>query len=266
MLKHLFPSAALLFALAGPAAADDRVETEAGPLRLLAGFAHGDTVDAGLAIDLKSGWKTYWRTPGDSGVPPRIALENAENVAALEVDFPAPRRFGEAASPSIGYTGRVTLPLRVRLVDPARPALLSVRVFLGLCRDICVPVEETLALPLGRSAPTPQAVTDLVRARAAVPRPAVAGADLSVASVTWQPGAEALVVVINGVPADLFAEGPQDWALALPERFAVADGHSRWRLSLAGLPAGAVLSGTVLRLTAVADGAAAESAVNIPPR
>ena len=59
-------------------------------VRLLAGSRSGAVLLGGIAFQLQPGWKTYWRTPGDSGVPPRIDFAKSENVESVTPLFPAP--------------------------------------------------------------------------------------------------------------------------------------------------------------------------------
>src|SRR6201997_1530534 len=61
--------------------------------RLLAGSRSGAVLLGGVAFQLKPGWHTYWRTPGDSGVPPRIDFSKSENIEAVTILWPAPIKF-----------------------------------------------------------------------------------------------------------------------------------------------------------------------------
>src|SRR5215468_6275898 len=83
-------------------------------VRLLAGSSSGAVLLGGIAFQLQPGWKTYWRTPGDSGVPPRFDFSKSDNVEAVTVLWPAPTRFDDGASGySVGYHDQVVLPLRI---------------------------------------------------------------------------------------------------------------------------------------------------------
>src|SRR3954464_7681257 len=74
-------------------------------VRLLAGSRSGAVLLGGVAIQLPPGWHTYWRTPGDSGVPPRFDFSKSDNVEAVTVLWPAPRKFDDGAGGfSFGYT------------------------------------------------------------------------------------------------------------------------------------------------------------------
>src|SRR5712692_8053361 len=64
-------------------------------VRLLAGSRSGAVLLGGIAFQLEPGWKTYWRTPGDSGVPPRFDFSKSENIEAVTVLWPAPTKFDD---------------------------------------------------------------------------------------------------------------------------------------------------------------------------
>ena len=64
-------------------------------VRLIAGSAAGSMLRAGVEIRLKSGWHTYWRYPGDAGVPPRFDFTGSQNVKAVDVLWPAPQPIPE---------------------------------------------------------------------------------------------------------------------------------------------------------------------------
>src|SRR4029077_19572234 len=117
--------------------------------RLLADHGVNAPVRAGVEIKLKAGWKTYWRYPGDAGVPPRFDWSGSENVAAVEVKWPAPERFvDESGAKSIGYYGDIVFPLVVRPADPARPVRLKLKLDFAVCDKLCVPADAELLLPM----------------------------------------------------------------------------------------------------------------------
>src|SRR3569832_1701457 len=66
-------------------------------IRLLAGSRSGAVLLGGIAFQLPHGWKTYWRSPGDSGVPPRCDFSKSDNVEAVTVMWPAPLKFDDGA-------------------------------------------------------------------------------------------------------------------------------------------------------------------------
>lgn len=99
---------------------------------------------AGLELRLAPGWKTYWRAPGDGGIPPSFDWSGSENLASARVLWPQPQVFHLNGLRSIGYVGDVVLPVEVTPRDPSRPVRLRAAVDLGVCRDVCVPAELTL--------------------------------------------------------------------------------------------------------------------------
>src|SRR5689334_18069750 len=82
---------------------------------------------AGVEIKLAPGWKTYWRYPGDSGVPPRFDFAGSENVKSVEILWPAPHRFSDESGITIGYKNDVIFPLRIVPQDAAKPVLLRLK-------------------------------------------------------------------------------------------------------------------------------------------
>src|SRR3954467_4907601 len=95
---------------------------------------------AGVEITLAPSWKTYWRYPGDSGIPPRFDFSASTNVKDAQVRWPAPVRFSDGAGMSIGYLNRVIFPLRVTAEDPKRPVVMRLRLDYAVCENLCVPV------------------------------------------------------------------------------------------------------------------------------
>jgi DsbC/DsbD-like thiol-disulfide interchange protein len=166
---------------------------------------------AAIEIALEPGYKTYWRNPGDSGVPPTFDFGGSQNLAAAEVLFPAPTVFDDGAGGlSIGYTTSIGLPVLVRAREPAQPVRLAVQAQLGVCERFCVPIQAELLLTLAPALP-PLAETARAALLASVPRPqavAHAGAVAILAhapvagegkaltlEARWPAGEEALLLV-----------------------------------------------------------------------
>ena len=121
--------------------------------RLIAGsqVAGSDTkiVRAGVEIKLDPGWKTYWRDPGDSGVPPKLDFAGSDNVKSVTVLWPAPERFPDGAGGnSIGYLDHVILPLRITPQDAKKQSSLKLKLGYDICSNMCVPVESDLKLAI----------------------------------------------------------------------------------------------------------------------
>mgnify|MGYP001826851518 CR=1 FL=1 len=101
-----------------------------------------------LDIALGDGWKTYWRSPGEVGIPPQIDWTGSQNIADVEMLWPAPKRFRAFGIENFGYDTEVAFPLRVALEQPGAPARLNAAVNLLVCSDICVPEIFDLTLTL----------------------------------------------------------------------------------------------------------------------
>ena len=124
-------------------------------VRLLAGSRSGSVLLGGIAFQLQPGWKTYWRTPGDSGVPPRFDFSKSDNVEAVTVLWPAPTKFDDGAGGhSLGYHDGVVLPLRIVAKNLDKPVTLRVDVNYAVCEKICIPVQAEAELPFTSVAST----------------------------------------------------------------------------------------------------------------
>ena len=110
-----------------------------------------ETLSAGLDVMLAEGWKTYWRSPGEVGIPPQIDWSGSSNVAGVEMLWPAPERFTAFGIENFGYHDTVVFPLRVTLERPGEPVDLTGAVKLLVCSEVCVPqtFDLTLSLPSG---------------------------------------------------------------------------------------------------------------------
>src|ERR1700726_2813043 len=116
-------------------------------VRLLAGSRSGAGFLGGIAFQLQPGWKTYWRTPGDSGVPPRFDFSKSENVDAVTVLWPAPTKFDDGAGGhSLGYHEKVVLPLRIAVKNADKPVTLRADINYAICEKICIPIEANAEL------------------------------------------------------------------------------------------------------------------------
>jgi DsbC/DsbD-like thiol-disulfide interchange protein len=202
-------------AAAASAAASAWVDGHRSRVRLLDAGRDGAALLAALEIELHPGFKTYWRTPGDSGVPATFDWGRSKNVAAVEPLWPAPTRFEDAGGVSYGYHDRLVLPLRVSLREAGHPARLAGAVNYGVCNDICIPALAEVGLDLSGKAPQPPSVAQaLVR----VPQPQPIGGEgpLAIVAVAPQPGGKLAVAVRapQGAAPTLFAEAPENWYLA----------------------------------------------------
>ncbi len=229
-------------------------------------------VRAGIEIRLDPGWKTYWRYPGNSGVPPTFDFSGSENVKSVTVRWPAPEQFSDGGgSHSIGYIGNVILPLEVTPQDAARASSLHLALHYAICGNLCVPAEAKLGLSLdGKGAEEAR----LEKAELRVPERTtlgVADGGLAIRSVRREAVDAAAkhdrviveVVAPEGAPVSLFVEGPTpDWALPIPEQNGPAAPLRHFTFDFDGLPPGAQAKGVTLTFTAVSG----DNAIEVPAR
>jgi len=150
------------------------VTTMGAKLRLIAQSSVDDTrFDAGLQIELEPGWKTYWRSPGSSGLPPQLSLAGSTNVAGFKVLYPVPNAYDDASGRSAGYKGNVTFPIAVEQLFPGQATTLKLSGMLGVCKEICVPVPFDVTLDLGKEVASSAPVArTLLAALTSLPQPA----------------------------------------------------------------------------------------------
>src|SRR5260221_9902823 len=122
-------------------------------VRLLAGSRSGAVLLGGIAIQLQPGWHTYWRTPGDSGVPPRFDFSKSDNVEAVTVLWPAPKKFDDGAGgTSLGYKEKIVLPPRVVPQDANKPGALRAHIKYAGSEKLCIPGDAKPQHPFSRVA------------------------------------------------------------------------------------------------------------------
>ncbi|MBI3705414.1 MAG: cytochrome C biogenesis protein [Rhizobiales bacterium] len=226
-------------------------------VRLLAGANKtGEApLRAGIEIELQPGWKTYWRYPGDSGVPPRFDFSGSENLKTAKVLYPAPHLFTDESGDSIGYKDAVIFPVLIAPLLPGKPVTLRLKLDYAVCEKLCIPAEGRAELTLRAGASSLDGA--LAAAEARVPKSvsaAAAGLSLRRVNDTAKP------LIAVDLKADkavaLFVEGPTpEWALPIPMPAQGAPaGHRHFGFELNGLPPGVDPKGHFELTFTVVDG------------
>ena len=110
-----------------------------------------------LHLTLAPGWKTYWRSPGEAGIPPSFDWSGSENLRAVRFHWPRPQVFELNGMRTVGYHDQLTLPIEVTPADPALPIRLKGSVDLGVCSDICLPAGLSFDMTVdGTGSPDPR--------------------------------------------------------------------------------------------------------------
>ncbi|MBY5584358.1 protein-disulfide reductase DsbD domain-containing protein, partial [Rhizobium leguminosarum] len=147
-------------------------ENEGGRMRLVALAPDaGGKIRAALQIEPKPGWITYWKEPGNSGIPPQVTIAPESSVSLDAIAYPVPKHFFKGAIEDIAYDAPVTLPLS--LTAPGKgPVTIDAAAFIGICKDICIPFQASFELKLGPAIQShPQEEAILQAADARLPKP-----------------------------------------------------------------------------------------------
>ena len=137
----------------------------------------GTPFTVALRLKMDPGWHTYWRNPGDSGLPPTLAWNLPPGLTAGAIEWPPPRALPVGPLVNYGYEGEVLLPVEIAVAPAfasAAPVPLRARAEWLVCREICIPEGADLALsvPVAPSAtPDPRWGEAIARTRASLPLP-----------------------------------------------------------------------------------------------
>ena len=111
----------------------------------------GDNVQIGLFLQHAPKWHTYWRNPGDSGLPTRIEWQLPSGVEVGDIEWPAPKRLPIGPLLNYGYEGELLLPMLLTVPADARPGTelkLRATAHWLVCLDVCIPESAALELRL----------------------------------------------------------------------------------------------------------------------
>lgn len=235
-------------ALAQEAAVSSWSHSTHSSIRLIAGATSPSGKQRiGVEISMAPGYKTYWRNPGDSGVPPAFDWSGSTNVGGLDVRWPVPERFEDGSGFSIGYVGEVVVPVSVLPVDPSKPVMVMLSLDYAVCEKICIPAKGEARLwlePGVTSVSSPR----LESFEARVPLPVKLGPHKEKISVIdakpTENGSEhgvqlTLQAPPEGAIEDIFVEGPGAWSFGKPELTPQADGTIVASLRITDRPKGA---------------------------
>ncbi|MDU0364897.1 protein-disulfide reductase DsbD family protein [Rhizobium sp. 25PS6] len=195
-------------------------ENEGGRMRLVALAPDaGGKIRAALQIEPKSGWITYWKEPGNSGIPPQITIAAESGVTLDAIAYPVPKHFFKGAIEDIAYDAPVTLPLSLTAAGKG-PVTIDAAAFIGICKDICIPFQANLQLKLGPAIQShPQEEAILQAADARLPKPPSPDFDVTAHAMSPDRKTLSLDLVLpaggqgegKGAP-DIIVTGPSGYA------------------------------------------------------
>ncbi|MGY5779366.1 protein-disulfide reductase DsbD domain-containing protein [Rhizobium sp. LEGMi135b] len=201
--------------VAAHAATSEWIDNQGGRMRLIALAPDADGhIRAALQIEQEPGWITYWREPGQGGIPPQITPAAGSGVTLERTGYPIPKPIRVGPIQEIGYDAPVTFPLDLRVTGKS-PAKLELTAFIGLCKDICIPFQADLSLPLpANEQPTSHELALLDAAKAALPQPP--SPDFTVQSQKISTDAKSLSLHLtlpeaSGKTPEIYVTGPSGY-------------------------------------------------------
>jgi len=244
----------------GPALAQSASAWAKGPLssvRLISGGLQNGVWRAGIEILLKPGAHTYWRYPGDSGVPPTFDFAGSANLRDARVSFPLPERLEEAGMQIFGYKSDVIFPLAVTANDASKPVVVALHFQYAACEKICMPAEARLKFTLDPRESSTANLARIEQFAARVPKP-LGESGSPLIKVAAGPAGEKKTWRVSIEPAggkaeDLIAEGPEGWIFDTQRQ-----SPGRFLVTLAEKPTDATGKTPPVTLTVVTDKGAFE--------
>lgn len=233
---HLLGALAILAASPASASSSSWYEAEGGRLRLVTTGAPdaAGRLKGVLQIDLKPGWKTYWRDPGASGVPPSIDVSASPLVASAVIDFPAPEHHFDGAATWAGYDQPVSLPVTFTMRASGKVGVIDALVFLGICETICVPVQTQLPVDTDAGRDDVADAATVAAAWAALPQAATQ--DFGAKAVASDDKSVTLEVIAPSAgQAELFLAGSEGYMFSLAKPVAEA-GKPVWKADIITRP------------------------------
>ncbi|MDE1901596.1 MAG: thioredoxin family protein [Alphaproteobacteria bacterium] len=276
MFRILLALLALLLPAPSYALSSDWVRGADVSVRLVSGVdgvGNGDTVPLGLEIDLADGWHTYWRSPGEAGIPPQLDWSHSQtpdgNLKTATLLYPAPKRYTAYGLETVGYRGHIVFPIDATLAKPGQALNADAAIDLLICSSICVPKHFDLHLTVPAGAATPGAEADLLQqARAALPTDAEK-AGILITGVNNDGKRLSFSITTRDAlqTPDIFVEDPDNIGFGAPVIKMNADNHDA-TLTVTPtdtLPDGTTLAGMPLTVTITNGDHAAEIKLHAPP-
>ena len=254
---RIFALAALLATPAAAFTQDDLLRAELLPGWRTAGGAHM----AALSLTLAPGWKTYWRSPGEAGIPPVLDFAGSTNLKSVRLHWPSPALFDVSGLSTLGYHDALILPIEITPERAGQPVDLKLFVDLGVCRDICVPARLDLTATL----PVQGAPDAAIRAALAAGPVSGARAGLTAIDCTVTPIRDGLAMTTRiTLPHQGGAEAvvlePADGTIWVSQSDTRRDGNILTAITDLVPPSGApfALDRSTLRVTVVRDSGSVE--------
>jgi DsbC/DsbD-like thiol-disulfide interchange protein len=263
MFRFLF---SCFIAVASPVLADGFATDWSAGTKSRARLLAGGEISPGhyrLAIDveLAPNTITYWRNPGEAGLPPQFSFEGSDNVATAELRFPAPKKLLEAGLAANGYKAHVTFPLEIVARDARLPVRLNYQFDYAVCEKLCIPAKASGLLQLPHEAGSYSDVIGAAEAKIPLRHPLGMGGELAIVAITPEGGDKNLLFRVEiraPEAAELFLEVTEPLFATLEPLTA-----RQFRLRFDPLPSGVDLAAQKVRLTLVGENHAVETEIRL---
>ena len=229
-------------------------------VRLINGGTIEKSAYAGVEITMDPHVKTYWRMPGDSGLPPVFDWSTSENLAEAQVQWPLPERIADPSGTIFGYHDQVIFPVLIKAKDPSKPVRLGLKLDFAICGELCVPMTDKASLSLDAATENAPDTDRLKTFLKRVPAPSAIGQSdrPSLVSIETKT-ADNLLIASNTSLSDIIVEGPNGWYFG----DATAQSAMVWNVKILEKPTKATLTGLRLTVTLVTEGQATETSVSL---
>lgn len=229
----------LLPATPSVAASSDWAVNEGGRMRLILLPEGADGLRQGaLVIEPRPGWITYWKEPGDVGIPPAITPPPGASYRVDNVGFPVPKVLSNGDMIDVGYDHPVTLPLTLKGAPDGSGVTLSA--FVGVCQNICIPFQADLSVPPDAAGAVNPVEAALVRAARAQVPPGPSP-DFHVVAHQLSPDRKELTVSLkmpkgDGALPQAFVSGPSGHVFVKATASSGPDGETVLTMPIGKLP------------------------------
>ncbi|QTK79377.1 cytochrome C biogenesis protein [Agrobacterium tumefaciens] len=271
--SHLRLAAALVASLGGTQVAraeiTDWARSEGGQMRVASLAADANGVIRGvLQIEPKDGWITYWREPGEAGIPPKITLDPASGATLTSMAYPVPKLIENGELTDIGYDHAVSLPFQLKVVDPAAGAKIDLTAFIGVCQNICIPFEAKFSIDRGKLGDDDSEERRLLEA-ARETLPEAASDDFKVVDFHITPDKTMLGVQLQlpeNAPkgTEIFIAGPSGFAYYEPQNLVRDKRKLSFYMNIKGLPKTYQVQGNSWPILVKSGDRAMETVLNFP--
>ncbi len=221
-------------------------------VRLLKGDFKDGVWQVGVEIKMAPNWKTYWKIPGDAGVPPEFVWEKSANLKSAKVSFPAPNRYEDVTGKSIGYKKHVIFPVEIKPSTDGKPVKVDLQFYYAMCSDICIPAQANIGFELPATGSSFSDQTKIDAFNAQVPKVDETRIGVNKAEILRVNGKPNLAVSLSGQlgnKTDILVEGFEDAIFGAPSSLRKGSEETIFLLPIDELEEDAKLSGKTLKLT-----------------